>query len=163
MGQVLNIQTLTAAEADSLFSFYTSLPDSVRYFFEPFPNLSKEVLANHLKAADDGEAISIGVVNDEGAVLGHAFIQGIGGEKPVLGVGLTPFVHGQGWGQKLMAAVLERADGIGLPRVTLTVLKDNQKALSLYKKMGFEVKGEHTCHEENDSYFMERTPCLMLL
>ena len=156
MEQVLRIRTLNAEDADSLLSFYTSLPDSVRYFFEPFPKLSKNVLTNHLKAADAGEAISMGVVDKEGAVLGHAFILGIRDEKPVFGIGLIPCVYGQGWGKKMMEAVLKRADELGLPRMTLTVIKGNQRAFGLYKKMGFEVKGEHTCHEKNDSFFMER-------
>ena len=65
MKQALNIRTLTSADIESLFSFYTSLPDSIRYFFEPFPKLSEEVLTNHLRETGAGETISIGVVDEE--------------------------------------------------------------------------------------------------
>ncbi len=44
---------------------------------------------------------------------------------------------------RLLAAVLEVADNwMGLQRVELTVYTDNQPALALYKRHGFDVEGQ---------------------
>jgi len=60
------------------------------------------------------------------------------------GVGIV--VHkeyqGNGAGQKLMEALLDMADNwLMLVRVELTVYTDNERAIRLYKKMGFESEG----------------------
>jgi putative acetyltransferase len=60
------------------------------------------------------------------------------------GVGIM--VHrdyqGMGVGRRLMEAVLDLADNwLMLVRVELTVYTDNEKALRLYKKLGFEQEG----------------------
>ncbi|WP_282373566.1 GNAT family N-acetyltransferase, partial [Pseudomonas sp. PS02290] len=49
---------------------------------------------------------------------------------------------GKGVGSRLMAAVLEVADNwMNLHRVELTVFADNEAALALYRKFGFETEG----------------------
>jgi RimJ/RimL family protein N-acetyltransferase len=59
----------------------------------------------------------------------------------VLGVGLLPAWRGQGVGERLMRPALEAARALGLSRVELRVRADNERAISLYRKLGFVLEG----------------------
>ena len=51
--------------------------------------------------------------------------------------------HSQGIGTALMRELINLSDNIlGLRRLELFVLGDNQKAIDLYKKFGFKVEGK---------------------
>jgi putative acetyltransferase len=51
--------------------------------------------------------------------------------------------QGQGVGSKMVAAILDLADNwLNLRRVDLTVFTDNESAIHLYKKYGFNIEGE---------------------
>ncbi len=58
-----------------------------------------------------------------------------------LALGVHEAWHGQGIGQALMAELLDLADNwLGLRRVELKVFVDNERAIALYRKYGFEVE-----------------------
>jgi putative acetyltransferase len=58
-----------------------------------------------------------------------------------LALGVHEAWHGQGIGQALMAELLDLADNwLGLRRVELKVFVDNEPAIALYRKYGFEVE-----------------------
>jgi ribosomal protein S18 acetylase RimI-like enzyme len=59
----------------------------------------------------------------------------------VLGVALLPEFRGQGLGGRLMRQTLDAARAFGLHRVELTVREDNENAIALYRKIGFEIEG----------------------
>lgn len=51
--------------------------------------------------------------------------------------------QGQGIGGQLMRSAIDLADNwINLTRLELTVFVDNERAVALYKKHGFEIEGE---------------------
>ena len=58
-----------------------------------------------------------------------------------LGIGLLPEYRGQGIGRRLISAALRRAKENGLERVHLTVNSSNDRARSLYEKVGFRLEG----------------------
>lgn len=70
--------------------------------------------------------------------------------------------QGKGIGSRLMDAVLDLADNwLGLTRVELNVYTDNEAAVALYEKFGFEIEGTHRRHafrngEYVDAYSMAR-------
>jgi putative acetyltransferase len=58
------------------------------------------------------------------------------------GISVHPDYWNQGVGSALMAAVLELADNwLNLKRVELEVYTDNQAAIHLYEKFGFQIEG----------------------
>lgn len=58
-----------------------------------------------------------------------------------LALGVHEAWHGLGIGQALMAELLDLADNwLGLRRVELKVFVDNERAIALYRKYGFEVE-----------------------
>lgn len=60
-----------------------------------------------------------------------------------IGMGVATAWQGRGVGTQLLAALLEVADNwMHLRRVELTVYTDNQPAIALYRKFGFEVEGQ---------------------
>lgn len=53
-------------------------------------------------------------------------------------------VAGRGVGSQLLAAVIDTADNwINVLRIEMTVFTDNERAIALYKKFGFEIEGTH--------------------
>ena len=59
----------------------------------------------------------------------------------VLGMGLLPQFRGRGIGTNLIRSVLATSRTVGLHRVELTVRENNESAIGLYKKVGFEIEG----------------------
>lgn len=59
----------------------------------------------------------------------------------VLGMGIVAEHRGRGIGEALMHAALEQARRRGLTRVELTVRADNERAIALYRKLGFVDEG----------------------
>ena len=154
----MRIRKLGGTDAESLRAFYASLSQAVTVMFQPFAEVTKAAMRDHLAEADTGRHLSFGIVADDGTVMGHGFILHINSDKPVFGIGLHQSIHGRGWGHKLMRSVLSEADDGKRSPVTLTVLKVNRRARALYEKMGFVLRGEATFRENNDSYYMERRP-----
>lgn len=68
------------------------------------------------------------------------------------------FVHdkfqGRGIGTLLMTALTATAHMLGLRRLQLTVLCDNVRAISLYRKFGFEIEGRHEFYARRDKEFV---------
>lgn len=152
----MNRTRLSTVHTAALRAFYESLPESVNRWYLPFPEPSWAVLNGHLAETEQGRHISLGILGDDGTILGHAFILHMQGDKPVFGIGLQPEVQGQGWGRRLMAFILAEVDRQGVPLITLTVVKSNGRAQALYEKMGFLVRGAASFRKPDDSYYMER-------
>lgn len=61
--------------------------------------------------------------------------------RGTLGMGLVEEFRGQGLGSKLLKEVLAHAKRFGLEKVELQVYSNNQPAIALYRKFGFEDEG----------------------
>lgn len=98
-------------------------------------------------------------------VVGIAGLQAYSGRMRHSG-GVGIMVHcdwqGKGVGRALMEAVLDVADNwLMLTRVELTAFTDNERALKLYRSLGFEVEGTKRMGairngEYADEYYMAR-------
>ncbi|ALX49623.1 acetyltransferase [Lentibacillus amyloliquefaciens] len=81
---------------------------------------------------------------------GHltGFIAAFGGKlkrnkhSAYLALGVHDGFYGQGIATSLITKVFEWADDTDISRLELTVIKDNEKAIKLYQKMGFQIEGE---------------------
>ncbi|OPZ26940.1 MAG: Mycothiol acetyltransferase [Lentisphaerae bacterium ADurb.BinA184] len=150
------LRPMVPADVDALLGFYRSLPPWIVHWFEPWPGVDRGRIEAHLTEAAAGEAVSLGLCDDAGAVLGHVFILAFCGPRPVFGIGLREEWVGKGWGRRMAQAVLCAADARELPLVTLTVFKDNARARHLYESLGFAVTGGHSARSPSDSLAMER-------
>ena len=157
MSPAYQVRELLSADGAALLAFYQSLPAWIVHWFAPFgPAVTPEKLDGHLADNATGNAISFGLVDAAGAIAGHGFIYSTRVEVPVFGIGLREGIVGQGWGHRLMRAVLAEADRRELPRVALTVYKDNLRARRLYEALGFVTTGEHGHRQPGDSLKMVR-------
>jgi len=59
----------------------------------------------------------------------------------VLGMGVAASLRGRGIGSALLRATLDAALARGLVRIELVVRVDNQRAIGLYRRCGFEIEG----------------------
>lgn len=76
----------------------------------------------------------------------------------VAGIGLAvrDDYHGRGIGSCLMAALIDLADNwLNLKRLELTVYCDNERAIALYQKFGFEIEGRRRCDAIRDGEFVD--------
>lgn len=82
-----------------------------------------------------------------GEVVGSAGLHPVGvamrrRHALTLGISVAPESQGRGVGSALMAAMCDYADNwVGALRMELTVYTDNERALALYRKFGFEIEG----------------------
>lgn len=58
-----------------------------------------------------------------------------------LGIGLLSEYRGQGIGKKLLISCITKAQENGISRIALQVRADNENAIALYKKVGFQTEG----------------------
>ena len=64
------------------------------------------------------------------------------GEWELAGIMVMEMYTGRGVGSKLFRNILEVARKAGLSRLIVKTEKDNHRAISFYKKMGFKLTGE---------------------
>jgi len=87
------------------------------------------------------------VATRDGALLGSAGLHPSGASlrrrhSMMLGISVVKSAQGQGIGSALMAALLDYADNWGqVLRLELTVYTDNEVAIRLYQRFGFETEG----------------------
>ena len=107
------------------------------------------------RLADRQEGFFSLVADAEGEVIGHLGLEVFphwrrrhGGR---LGMAVHDHWQGRGVGSSLMKAALDLADGwLGLTRLELDVYPDNESAVALYQKFGFETEGR-----QRDAVFRE--------
>ena len=129
----------------------------------PYP--SHEVWRKRLAEPEEGRYSLVALVDDQ--VVGHLGLSTYPSRprrKHVGGIGMS--VHddfqGQGVGTSLLEAAVDMADNwLNLLRLELTVFVDNEPAVRLYKKCGFEIEGTLRQHSFRagqyvDVYFMAR-------
>ncbi|WP_432408595.1 GNAT family N-acetyltransferase [Wukongibacter sp. M2B1] len=100
---------------------------------------------NFLKSiGDDAHML---VAEAEGRVVGivslHVMKNPRMRHSALLGINVRREYQGKGIGRKLMEKILDVADNwLMLIRVELGVLENNEKAMNLYKSLGFEIEGK---------------------
>jgi putative acetyltransferase len=73
-----------------------------------------------------------------------------------LGMSVRADAQGQGVGSALMQAMCDVADRwIGLLRLELSVYVDNERAIALYRRFGFEIEGRHRGYVLRDGIFVD--------
>lgn len=108
------------------------------------PFQSTEVWRQRLQA-DNERALKL-VALHQGVVIGNLGLEAFSRMRRAhagsFGMGVAAAWQGKGVGSMLLAAALDVADNwMNLHRVELTVYADNEAAIALYRKFGFEAEG----------------------
>ena len=81
------------------------------------------------------------VAEDDGALIGYAGLAVVGNQADVQTIAVAPAAQGQGLGRQLLDALLEEGRRRGATEVLLEVRADNEAALALYRRAGFDRIG----------------------
>ncbi|KEK22767.1 GNAT family N-acetyltransferase [Bacillus gaemokensis] len=85
----------------------------------------------------------VAVVNDQ--IVGFSRCEGVYlkrfSHKVEFGVCVLKEFWGHGIGKNLLQESISWADANGIKKIALNVLETNDKAITLYKKLGFEIEG----------------------
>jgi GNAT superfamily N-acetyltransferase len=129
--------TIVSAATVSLEAYAAAFTEAFRGYYHPVAHdaasLARRVrfehydLENSLLALDGGEAVGVAALSVRGARGWCA------------GLAVVPGRRGQGLGRVLMSALLERARGAGLRRLSLEVMEVNTGARRLYEWAGMSV------------------------
>lgn len=126
----------------------------------PYPSIE----AWRVRLADNdapGRSDLVLVAERDGQVVGSAGLHPVGATQRrrhamSLGLSVAPAHQCTGVGSTLMHALLDAADNwLGVLRIELTVFGDNDGAIALYRKFGFEVEGTHRAYALRAGSFVD--------
>ena len=161
--QTLLLRFLAVEDAQAFGDFYESIERTAYRFYCPHP-LTRENAEKRTAAALSPSVVGIVAINEDQQIVAYTSFQwkatdyytpsffGICIQKPYRGIGL---------GEVLMQRIMEIAKEIGPPVMSLTVQKANPHAVTLYRKIGFEIIREQIRQQVEElppepEYYMER-------
>lgn len=110
-----------------------STPEQTRKWLENLPDDSVVIVAERA-----------------GKILGTAGLHRSKGRRQhsaALGISVDDNHRGEGIGKALLTALIDAAENwLGISRIELTVFTDNEPAIALYRKAGFEMEGTHRAY-----------------
>ena len=138
----IHLERFNESHIDGITALYND-PAITRQVLQ-MPFQSTEVWRKRL--APDNERVVQLVALHQGSVIGNIGLEQYSrirrSHAGSVGMGVATAWQGKGVGSKLLAAVLDIADNwMNLHRVELTVYADNEAAIGLYRKFGFETEG----------------------
>ncbi|MDO5444808.1 MAG: GNAT family N-acetyltransferase [Eubacteriales bacterium] len=127
---LLDIFNLTHEETDFLLTY----PSENTF------DVEKEYLFLKEKTESDNEIEILALINN--TVVGSAGIEAVGTQcklrhRAEAGISIAKKYWGLGIGKALMEACIECAKAAGYIQLELEVVADNERAVSLYRKLGF--------------------------
>jgi RimJ/RimL family protein N-acetyltransferase len=143
---MVKIRKGTNSDAEQIVRVIKSAEESGYMLFDPGERkVMPESFAKFIDATNEHEKSGIFVAEENGQILGYMFVQN---EKPkrilhraYIVVGVHSDSRGKGIGKALFIHMMDWAKKVHLHRLDLTVIAENDAAVALYKKMGFEIEG----------------------
>lgn len=97
------------------------------------------------------------VIEDTNGVVGYAGAWLVYDEGQITNIAIRPSARRQGFGAKLTSSLIEECFKRGMHEIFLEVRISNLSALSLYRQLGFTVKGmrkNYYSEPKEDAYIM---------
>ncbi len=146
---------LVPADSDELASFFAALVgNGDKVFFHPHPLTRAEAVQRALYRGEDLYYIQ----RFHGRLSGYGMLRGWdeGFAVPSLGLAVHPGLRGRGLAEDFLCFLRDTARRRGAERLRLTVHRENEKAIRLYRKMGFRLQEKTPVVLEG--YLALRTP-----
>ncbi|MGE6259846.1 N-acetyltransferase family protein [Heyndrickxia sporothermodurans] len=143
----LKIRSIQLSDAESFVHLLTEIDDSGFMLFEPgerVTNKEKEEKRIARFLEDKRSTILVAVADEQ--LIGYLIA--IGGSvnrkkhSAYLVLGVSEKYRGKGVASQLFNELFKWAKEKEFTRLELTVIKENEKAFQLYRKMGFVLEGE---------------------
>ena len=152
----ITIRTADPSDAEAMLKCYTA-PLAARNTLQ-IPYRSLESVREQLTKSGEGDHLLVAEI--EGEVVGviglHTSSRPRVNHKAEVGMMVRDDWKGKGVGAALMQAVIELADKwLNLTRIELTVFTDNESAIALYRKFGFEIEGTLRKYAFRDGEFVD--------
>jgi RimJ/RimL family protein N-acetyltransferase len=145
---MLTIREIRESDA-AVFLALQRLLDQETAFMLYEPDERKTTLSQQInlirRVADLPNRTIFLALTEEGEAAGY--VAGLGGlarrnsHKADVTIGVAQEFAGQGLGTRLMETVERWARNQGLHKLELTVMADNERAIALYRKMGYQDEG----------------------
>ncbi|MNK99165.1 Spermidine N(1)-acetyltransferase [compost metagenome] len=139
---VITLERLNESHIEGITALYRETVVARQTLQLPFP--SSDIWRKRL--VSDNERVMQLVALHQGAVIGSITLEQFSrirrSHAGSFGMGVARAWQGKGVGSKLLSAALDIADNwMNLHRVELSVYADNEAAIGLYRKFGFETEG----------------------
>ncbi len=144
------------SDAEAIWKCYTA-PLAVRNTLQ-MPYRSLESVREQLTKCGEGDHILVAAIDDEvvGVIGLHTSSRPRVNHRGEIGMMVRDDWHGKGVGTAMMRAVIDLADKwLNLARIELTVFTDNESAIALYRKFGFEIEGTHRKYAFREGEFVD--------
>ena len=122
----------------------------------PYP--SQELWRKRLSELPDRDVMLLACVDGEpvGQAGLHHFPNSRRSHAMWIGMAVRDDFAGRGIGSALMRELVAIADGwLNVFRLELTVYADNERAIALYRKFGFEKEGTHRAYALRDGQYVD--------
>ena len=152
----ITIRTADPSDAEAILKCYTA-PLAARNTLQ-MPYRSLESVREQLTKSGEGDHVLVAV--GEGEVVGviglHTSSRPRVNHKAEVGMMVRDDWQDKGVGSAMMRAVTDLADKwLNLTRIELTVFTDNESAIALYRKFGFEIEGTLRKYAFRDGEFVD--------
>jgi putative acetyltransferase len=138
----ITVRNAEPSDAEAIWKCYTA-PLVVRNTLQ-LPYRSLGSVRELLTKGGEGVYILVAVIDGEvvGVIGLHTSSRPRVNHRGEIGMMVRDDWQGKGVGKALMRAVIDLADKwLNLARIELTVFTDNEPAIALYRKFGFEIEG----------------------
>jgi len=139
-GREVTIRPLTAEDNEKIYEMFASMSEeALRWGMPPYTRERIERWMSNIE-----NLIILGAEHDR-RLMGYAQIHKGSQPRRIGTAGLAIYLHqdyhGVGLGTEMIGLLLETAEEHGVHKVNLDTVADNEAALRLFEKMGFEVEG----------------------
>jgi len=155
LGDVM-LRSLDLRDVEYLFPFFTGLSPGTRELAPGHPSTRREVADLCLKSLDStyfGLVISLANGGRNTQVIAYGFFVDWHLDYPQLGIVVGDKFQGKGVGWLCMQHLIEIAQLGNKRAIWLSVYKHNQRALSLYEKVGFSRISEYDLRRQYKMHF----------
>lgn len=134
-GDPVLVVPYSASQFEALVSMYVDYPD--RHRSMGLPPATRDRLESWLEGLIERGANV--VATSEGRIVGHAAYSPRSSREPQFVVFVDPSYHDRGIGSELCRHVVARAADAGREALVLDVDAANERAVHVYRRMGFET------------------------
>ncbi|MGZ8255719.1 MAG: GNAT family N-acetyltransferase [Burkholderiaceae bacterium] len=150
------IRRAEPSDAEGIALTFRSREASMGTLQNPYPSIAQ--WTERLGRNATLNYVLVAVADDQ--VVGHAGLHG--NENPrrahawMLGMSVRDDWHNRRVGTRLMESLIDLADNwLGALRLELTVYVNNEHALKLYRRFGFEIEGTHRAYSLRDGQYTD--------
>lgn len=143
----MEIRHISLEDAEQFSNLLLSVDSSNMMLYEPGERkTSTEQEEKHIEGILMQTNSTILVAEENDRLVG--FVAILGGlssrnqHSAFITAGVTEEFRGKGIATKLLKEGTRWAKEVGITRLSINIMKHNEKAFSLYQKLGFEVEGE---------------------